>query len=199
MKPIPPKELLLSRFSYDPVTGIITWRSAPPKWDPNGKRANRKRVYVLEGKPAGSVRKHPGGKEYMAIRIFGELYQAHRLIWMIVHGEDPGLREVDHVNGDGLDNRSCNLRLATHKQNMANMLRAKRSQAGFIGVRAYGNSFRACLMIDNKVVYRHGFKTAEEAAMSRDVMAIKARGDFASLNFPRSLYVFTAPNTRQVL
>ncbi len=182
-KPLPSKEALLSRLAYDSDTGLITWKAAPPRWNPNGPRANRKRVYTLDGKPAGSVRKMACNKSYLAIRIFGDLYQAHRLIWMMHHGVDPGEKSIDHINGDGLDNRICNLRIATHKENMANMSRSQKNEAGYIGVRKYGNRYRSSIRIDGKNVYVHGFDTAESAAAHRDKMAARHRGDFAKLNF----------------
>ena len=47
-------------------------------------------------------------------------YLAHRIIWMMMTGEDPGDKEVEHINGDGRDNRWDNLRLATRAQNNRN-------------------------------------------------------------------------------
>ncbi len=51
----------------------------------------------------------------------GKCYLAHRCIWKLMTGEDPGKLEIDHINGDRTDNSWSNLRLATRQQNMSNL------------------------------------------------------------------------------
>lgn len=95
---------------------------------------------------------------------------------------------VDHVNGNGLDNRRSNLRYATHRQNMWN--RTLNSQvdrtSGFIGVsfHPYSGLWRARMKRENNGERTTYHETAEEAARARDAMVLEARGEFARLNFP---------------
>lgn len=95
---------------------------------------------------------------------------------------------VDHVNGNGLDNRRSNLRWATHRQNMWN--RTLHSQvdrtSGFIGVsfHPYSGLWRARMKRENNGERTTYHETAEEAARARDAMVLEARGEFARLNFP---------------
>lgn len=59
----------------------------------------------------------------------------HRMVYeRIINRPLEATELVDHINGDGLDNRRCNLRLATHKQNMRNRRRHKNNQSGYKGV-----------------------------------------------------------------
>lgn len=93
---------------------------------------------------------------------------------------------VDHINGDGLDNRRSNLRQATSAQNAANARMHRDNRSGFKGVSwstAQG-SWRFDIMVKGQRSYRGGFKTPEEAALAYDAAALAAWGPYAKINFP---------------
>ena len=89
---------------------------------------------------------------------------------------------VDHINGNPLDNRKDNLRLATHAQNTRNRKVSINKQVPYKGVRKSHNRFSAQIHGDGKWVYLGNFKTAEEAAIAYNNAAIKYFGGFARLN-----------------
>ena len=92
---------------------------------------------------------------------------------------------VDHINGNGLDNRRGNLRLATPSQNVCN--RVTTSASGYRGVEAIpdrSKPWRACLYKGKKRTEVGTFDTAEEAARAYDAAAAARYGAFAKLNFP---------------
>lgn len=92
--------------------------------------------------------------------------------------------EVDHINGDGLDNRRSNLRLATHSQNQANRGKTHGRLSRYKGVRVYARSY-GCNVWCRGVQYREGgFATEEDAARAYDRLARKLFGEYACLNFP---------------
>jgi len=58
-----------------------------------------------------------------------------KMHWTLLHRLlMPDVPRIDHINGNGLDNRRANLRQATHTQNMQNRKRSKSNRSGFKGV-----------------------------------------------------------------
>lgn len=111
----------------------------------------------------------------------------HRLIM-----SPPDNMQVDHINGNGLDNRRSNLRLLTHDENQWNQRGATRTNtSGYIGVtfkkgQPRNKPWTAHISHQNRKIVIGYFATAEEAARARDEKAIELRGDLATLNFPRT-------------
>jgi len=66
------------------------------------------------------------------ININGKIYKEHRLIFLWHHGFLP--HEIDHIDGDPLNNHIENLRAATHSQNGANIKRRTDNMSGEKGV-----------------------------------------------------------------
>ena len=92
---------------------------------------------------------------------------------------------VDHINGNVLDNRKCNLRVCTHAENMRNTTkRRKGNTSGYTGVSKCGKRWAASIGYRGKDIYLGTFGNKEEAARARDLKAIELHGEFASLNFP---------------
>lgn len=107
----------------------------------------------------------------------------HRLIT-----EAPRGTQVDHVNGDRLDNRRTNLRLATNGQNQANRKMAPHSSR-FKGVHRQNSMWYpwvATIRHDGNKPRRIGtFADEVKAAKAYDAEARIHHGKFAALNFPR--------------
>ena len=102
----------------------------------------------------------------------------------------PGEMEVDHVNGNGLDNRRDNLRLATRTQNNHNRRIGTDNRSGFNGV-SWSNTYhkwRATIGINGKRLHVGYYDDPIKAAVGRDLAAIKHYGEFACLNFPGGRY-----------
>lgn len=107
---------------------------------------------------------------------------------LMLHVFIAGWRLVDHINGDGLDNRRSNLREADHWQNQQN--RRKRSDSGsrFKGLSwdsRRGGRWRVRINARGRRVEIGYFEDLDEAAMAYDEAAREHHGEFATLNFPR--------------
>lgn len=94
-------------------------------------------------------------------------------------------QEIDHINGNGLDNRKSNLRVSTHSQNKRNSKKYISNKAGYKGVYKpkKKNHYRAQISIDGKTRQIGCFKTPEEAASAYNKYVLKIEPKFAKINF----------------
>jgi hypothetical protein len=92
--------------------------------------------------------------------------------------------EVDHINGDRLDNRRENLRNVTRRQNNMNRKSRKNTSSQFKGVHFRKDTKKYTAYIDHgKNRVRLGcFNTEKGAALAYNEAAIKRFGEFARLN-----------------
>ena len=148
-----------SILDYNPLTGEF-WRK-----------------YWNQKKPAGSGQ----SKGYRRITIDYSQYYAHRLAWLITYGEWP-TDQLDHINGNKLDNRIENLRPATAGQNCQNVGRRRRNSTGFRGVLRFKGRFRGRFMADGKMIDVGYYDTAIETARAVNEAMLKHHGEFARLN-----------------
>ena len=105
---------------------------------------------------------------------------------VLMHWQVMGLSQgdglqIDRINGNGLDNRRSNLRLATQQQNNQN----KRcySKSGFKGVRRYRQKWMALIGHNGKLTHLGYFLSPQQPAAAYDRAALELFGDFARLNF----------------
>ena len=134
-----------------------------------------------------------GGKWYAKSSTSGKFYamngsrnrSIHRFIMNFPKGMD-----VDHINGDALDNRKENLRICTRSENCRNKKVRSDSKSGYKGVHQRPPNGRYQAYIGDPTrkgrhMYLGHHDSAEEAARAYDKKAIELHGEFASLNFPK--------------
>jgi hypothetical protein len=146
--PLPSQSQLQELLEYSVITGGLRWR-----------------VNMVCAVKAGQVAGCIGARRYVAIRIYGKQYRAHRIIWCLVTGDDPGRLEVDHINGDPSDNAWHNLRLVSPTQNAHNRRLALNNTSGYQGVSwdKANKKWAARIMSNNRSTNLGYFSTPEEA------------------------------------
>lgn len=135
-------ELLRSRLSYDPATGIFS----------------RNKGHAKVGRIAT--------KGYIQISVAGDRYMAHRLAWLYVHGSWPD-GQIDHINQDKTDNRIANLRVVSNKQNQENIAKWIKNTSGRRGVRYLRGNWVAEIKQFKKKVHLGSFDTIIDAVSAR--------------------------------
>lgn len=85
---------------------------------------------------------------------------------------------IDHINGNGLDNRRSNLRLATPAQNQFNRGKTKNNSSGFKGVSRSGDKWRAQIRVGGRLKHLGIFKTKIEAAAAYERASAQFHGEF---------------------
>jgi hypothetical protein len=142
---LPGRKDLRRIFSYYGDTGALHWHD-------DGKRADVKM----------------SARNYMKVRFMGQVWLSHRVVWKMFTGQEPEI--LDHINGDGCDNRLLNLRPVSAAENSRNRTLAP-APHGTHGVTRYGRRWR---------VYAGGIYlglfTHKEDAISARELAEKALG-----------------------
>jgi hypothetical protein len=167
-RPLPPLEELEQLLDYDSETGALTWRKQFPRTDCN--------------KEAGTTYK-TGNTHYRRVMVEGRSYYAHRLIYMLATGADPGELHIDHIDGNGLNNKWSNIRVATQAQNAHNAQKPKSNSSGYKGVsrlkRGRNERWLAQIIAHGKQIYLGTFPTPEQAHDAYCKAAAELHGDFA--------------------
>lgn len=118
--------------------------------------------HIVEGRMAGC--KNSRGLFY--VQVDNQSYQAHRLVWAVVMGEDPSC-QIDHVKGKEAGNHIENLRLAPRNQldNGQNIKKRAGLTSKYLGVSwdKHRKKWIANIQVSGKYMYLGGFDTEEEA------------------------------------
>ncbi len=170
-KELPTYEYLSERLSYNPETGILTWRERPRELFANlqaftafnTQHANKK-AGSSHASSNGYIRiglKSVSGKKVMLL--------SHRVAWLLHTGSWPTL-QIDHINGDRQDNRIENLRQVTQIENHRNKQLNIRNTSGHLGVDyrkdCPNRPWFANIRVDRKI-HLGSYATKEEAIAAR--------------------------------
>ena len=143
---------LKQRFEYDAESGVLYWKKASKRWI---------------GKQAGALHTANRGKKYFRCTLDGDSIYCHRIIWAIVYGESPD--NIDHIDGDGLNNKLSNLRRVQHSVNLKNQKMHSTNTSGHTGVclRKDSGRWRARIEVDGKPISLGTFSNFDLALSAR--------------------------------
>ena len=161
------QSLLNEIFGYDPETGVLYHKERPRWMFTKGYKGGETSWRTFNTQNAGKPITNVGGGGYLRVNIDGTRYFAHRIIWMMVHGEWPN--EIDHINGDKSDNRLCNLRSVSRQENLRNLARRADNTSGHTGVSLSKRDgvFIAYITVDGRMKVIGRYPTAGQAAQAR--------------------------------
>lgn len=164
MKPNITRSLVESRFYY--VDGILFHK----KKRITNKRSNSWNTRFSD-KPCGAV--NSDGYLQVCISINGKKhnYLVHRLIFSLHHGFCPV--QIDHIDGDKLNNKIENLRESDSKINGRNLKLPTTNKTGYIGVSFEGRKYRARIKVDGRLLSLGSFDNISDAIVARKEANIK--------------------------
>lgn len=133
-------------LEYNRKTGELLWKKS-----------------LGRAKP-GSVAGYTDTNGYVRLCIKGRMYLAHRIAWLMTHGEWPK-NSIDHVNGIKHDNRIENIRSASQLENCQNRQVNRNNKTGFPGVDFHKRSgkFRAKIGYQFKAIHLGYFDNPQDA------------------------------------
>jgi len=163
---------LKSIINYNPSTGFFTWLSRPADMFSCGNRSAKSYCDMwnsrYSGKIAGTISDMGMNGIRRCIVIKKKQYFSYRLAWLYVYGVWPEC-EIDHINGNSLDDRIVNLRDVTSQENSRNSRIPTTNISGIIGVRFRGDKGKwvAGITVNNKSIHLGYFDDLFSAACAR--------------------------------
>jgi len=167
-KELPPQEYLKELFSYS-----STNKSMPLIYKQKSKYSHN----ISIGGLAGSFDKSCG---YYRVRVKGQLYKLHRVIFMYHNGWCPD--EIDHKDCDKRNNLIGNLRQVTSSQNVHSRGLTIANTSGYKGVSFVPklNKYKAQFRVNDKLIYLGVFRTPQEAHDAYVNKATEVHGEYVN-------------------
>lgn len=159
------KELI----TYQPPTGKAYWNYRDVRWFKSQHDCN-----AWNSRFAGKEIQNTDNQGYIRPTLLGVFVGLHRLIWFYQTGEWPE-EDVDHINGNKVDNRWENLRSVTTQENCRNRRRPKNNTSGHMGVHwdKICHRWQARISIGDKRINLGYFISYEEAVAARKAAEIE--------------------------
>lgn len=116
---------------------------------------------------------------YLIERVAGKVTYVHRNVWEKTHGPIPSNGQIDHINGDKLDNRLENLRLSDNSSNNCNVALRADNLLGHKGISVHKGAYRVQVAKrGHKTVDRRFYVLAEAVQFAKETRNA-LHGDFA--------------------
>jgi hypothetical protein len=156
------QELLRQLFDYK--DGQLIWKV---------QKAKRTKI----GSAAGWQNFDKHGQRYLNVEINGKAYKIHRLVFLYHNGYLA--KDIDHIDGNRLNNRIENLREVTESQNAFNSKIRNTNTSGYKNVFKEKNKWRVQLSIQGKSLSFGSFDDLELAGLVAEEARNKFHGAYA--------------------
>jgi hypothetical protein len=142
--------------------GVLRWKIA---------RAKK----MKPGDPAGGAyQSKKMNTEYLSVGFKGKKYYVHRLVWLMTYGDWPK-GGIDHIDGNGLNNKIENLRDVAQSENTKNRRLNRNNKSGQCGVHWFKQTskWRADIKIDGRKISLGYFDDFNDAVEAREEAELK--------------------------
>ena len=162
--------------SQEEINKVLVYKDGDLIWR---ERGNGKFDKQFAGKKAGSL--HSKGYWVVRFNQFGAV-MAHLIVWTMHNGEIPKGMDIDHIDGDKLNNKIDNLRLATRSQNFCNIGLRSNNKSGHKNVfwSKQSKKWRVDINFNKKIIIRRDFDDLEIACLVASEFRDKFHGQFAN-------------------
>lgn len=154
------REDFLHYFKYDRKEGTLTWVN-PPK----------SKSYLLN-REAGTVRQDKRNF-YRLVCVNRKIMTVHKIIWFLETGKWEKL--IDHIDGDGLNNKFSNLKPCSNRKNQHNRYTHRSGRLVGASWDTERRRWFSCIQIEGKTKFLGRFST-EQLAHDRYMKELKSRG-----------------------
>jgi len=158
---------LKARLHVDVVAGAVTWIDAT------------KQHVGLNGKVAGGPRANHCGKQYWHVKVNSQPIKRSHIVFLFATGRWP-VHQIDHINGDSLDDRISNLREASQTQNAWNHKTRAKTSTCPMGVRKLPSGrFQARIAVEKRKVCIGTFDSEIQAEQAYQQKRKELFGEYA--------------------
>jgi len=141
-------------FEYDPDTGEVY------------RLVDSKNNHAKAGDPVTAK----DSKGYRTLLVNNLNYKLHRVIWEVHVGALTSTSQIDHIDGDKLNNSIDNLREVDNQENHKNMPKQSNNTSGVTGVGFHKSSgkWRAYIKVKSTTIHLGMFTSKHLAVAARD-------------------------------
>jgi hypothetical protein len=136
--------------------------------DGNLERVDGRCKNIKKWKAVKNKKNHPAG--YCQVGFKGKVLRYHNIVWVLSTNKDiPIGLEIDHLNGNKIDNRLKNLRLVDRRVNDQNKLRHRNGKLVGYYYNKPSKKYISQIRINNKLIHLGSFKTEQKAHKAYEI------------------------------
>lgn len=130
----------------------------------NGELWRKEYVDILgHRRPRKLVENVANANGYCDVRFKGRNVRYHRIIWILLNGDIPAKMDIDHIDGNRVNNNVNNLRLSTRRENTQNRIEHRKGKLVGCCYNKLKRKWRAVIQVNGKHKFLGLYDTEQEA------------------------------------